>query len=310
MSNISIPGLLKFAIETHFEDFITYFSPKLAENLDFTVPPVFLERELHAFFPVPKEERQAVKIIKIHLKDQNKTPAVIYIGIQGQVDPNFSGRMFYYYNQIRDKYYPKVTCLAILLDSQQSFYPNCYEETYYGYGVTFQYPVYKVLNKSLEAFAASADNNIFSIIIWVARLRLEKERKSVKLERILEVLEKLYQLNYSIEKIKWLLFFTLHYFRLNDNNFVRDLGKLIAAMYPQLEEFNFVEELYNWDWQYGYQEGSAIAKVLVKKRAVLRALQLKIIKEKDISEIFDLPLSFVRQYKDTLNQQPASDDNP
>jgi hypothetical protein len=307
MDSISIAGLLKFAIETHFEDFMNYFSPQLAEKLDFSIPPVFLERELHAFFPVPKEERQAVKIIKIYLKDQEKTPAIMYVGIQGKADPNFPSRMFYYYAQIRSKYYPKVTALAILVDSKKSFCPNRYEDIVSnGYGLTFEYPVYKVLNKSAEDFAASANNNIFSIIMWIARLLLEKERKSIKLERILEVLEKLYQLNYSIEKIKWLLFFNLHYFRLNDKNFVKDLGKLIAVMYRGLEEVDFVEELRKWDWQYGYQEGSAIAKVMVKKRGVFRAFQLNI-KEQDIAEIFDLTPEFLRQYKSTLNQQSASE---
>ena len=101
----------KEAIETYFPDFIKFFFPNIAKDID-------------------RSERWLL----------------IHIEVQGYFEKEFAKRMFIYNYRIFDKYNKDVVSLAILADPLPHFRPDKYKVSYWGFKQEFSFPVVKILD--------------------------------------------------------------------------------------------------------------------------------------------------------------------
>ena len=81
-----------------FPQFLAFFAPELAEEIDWSQEPVFLDKELRRIAKGFGRRRKSTAdfLVKVWRKDGSTQWIVIHIELQAQKDNNFSERMFLY----------------------------------------------------------------------------------------------------------------------------------------------------------------------------------------------------------------------
>ncbi len=98
----------KEALEYYLSNFLALVAPRLYEQIDWSHPPVFLDKELQAITrDASSRRRYADKLVRLRHKDQHPVWILIHIEIQGGVMSMaglalFGERMFQYFYRISD----------------------------------------------------------------------------------------------------------------------------------------------------------------------------------------------------------------
>ena len=112
-------GLWKEAVERFLPQLLQRTLPKLYKDVDFSVPPEFLSKELRDTIQRPSvDEHNAPlfvdELIKIHLKNGQTEWILLHIEIQGSGGDDISLRMTVYCSLIFAHYRKMPVALAIL----------------------------------------------------------------------------------------------------------------------------------------------------------------------------------------------------
>lgn len=154
----------KEAISDYFESFLEFFYPEIHQQIDWQKTPISLDKELEQITASAQtEKRNADKLFKVWLLDNQEVWILIHVEIQSQYDKEFPLRMFIYNYRAFDLYHQPVISLAILGDDSKTWRPNSYQ---YGFGksqVKFEFDIVKLLDYSDEELLES--NNIFAIVV-------------------------------------------------------------------------------------------------------------------------------------------------
>lgn len=196
--------LWKGIIEELFEDFLHFFFPDLVDEIDFTKPFIFLDKELQELIPdSDTENRRADLLVKVFLKNGVEKWLLIHTEVQGYTDKNFQKRMFTYYYRSHDRFNKEVVALAILTDENSNFRPTCYERETWGTKIRYDFNMFKVLDYD-EAYYENIDNPFASVML-VARSFLRN--KSLKTDEDLltlklQLFRKMYEKGYNKDIIR------------------------------------------------------------------------------------------------------------
>ena len=167
----------KEAIGQYFESFLQFFYPKIYEQIDWSKPPISLDKELEQITASSQtKKRYADKLFQVWLLNNEIIWILIHIEVQSQYDKQFPQRMFIYNYRSFDLFNKPVISLAILGDENKSWRPNSYE---YGLGdseVKIKFSIVKLLDYQWEELAAS--NNLFAIIV-MAHLKTKVTTKDL-----------------------------------------------------------------------------------------------------------------------------------
>jgi hypothetical protein len=167
----------KEAIGQYFESFLQFFYPKIYEQIDWSKPPISLDKELEQITASSQtKKRYADKLFQVWLLNNEIIWILIHIEVQSQYDKQFPQRMFIYNYRSFDLFNKPVISLAILGDENKSWRPNSYE---YGLGdseVKIKFSTVKLLDYQWEELAAS--NNLFAIIV-MAHLKTKVTTKDL-----------------------------------------------------------------------------------------------------------------------------------
>jgi len=167
----------KEAIGQYFESFLQFFYPKIYEQIDWSKPPISLDKELEKITASSQtKKRYADKLFQVWLLNNEIIWILIHIEVQSQYDKQFPQRMFIYNYRSFDLFNKPVISLAILGDENKSWRPNSYE---YGLGdseVKIKFSTVKLLDYQWEELAAS--NNLFAIIV-MAHLKTKVTTKDL-----------------------------------------------------------------------------------------------------------------------------------
>lgn len=84
--------------------------PDLAENIDFTKPYTFLDKEFSTI-EINSEDstRYLDKLIKVYLKNGDEQWVLLHIDVQQANEDDFADRMFRYFYRNYDKYNKKIS---------------------------------------------------------------------------------------------------------------------------------------------------------------------------------------------------------
>jgi hypothetical protein len=183
-SKIPFDKLWKSMVTDHFEDFLEMFMPELHQEVDFTVPFLFLEQELKAAL-IDKTLKQVDKLVGVQLKNGKQEWVYVHVEFENSHSPNIKERMYDYNARIKEKYKKDITALVIYTGRNAPANPNCYTKTVFGTSIVFTFNAYVIVEQ--DEAALKANQNPFAIVVlanlyvantyedYAERLRLKEE---------------------------------------------------------------------------------------------------------------------------------------
>ncbi|MCI5148904.1 MAG: hypothetical protein D3916_05870 [Candidatus Electrothrix sp. MAN1_4] len=164
----------KEALDAYFPSFLFFFFPEVYADVDWSCGYVFLDKEFQKITCDAEQGRRYVdKLVRVFRNDGKETWLLIHVEIQGQPDANFSERMFVYYYRIIDRYKRETISLGVLSDSSEDFRPGPYTHECLGCGITFTFPVAKVLDYGKDWSKLEKSDNPFAMVV-MAHLKAQE----------------------------------------------------------------------------------------------------------------------------------------
>ncbi len=129
----------KEALERFFPEMLALFFPEIHRQIDGTVTPEFLDKELQQVVRDADSGRGYVdKLVKVRACDGHETWVLLHLEVQGEAEATFAQRMYRYHYRLSDRYPDKdIVSLAILTDTRASFRPQHYERARWGCRVRY-----------------------------------------------------------------------------------------------------------------------------------------------------------------------------
>ncbi|MCZ6678330.1 MAG: transposase [Candidatus Poribacteria bacterium] len=205
----------KKVIERFFPQFLYFFVPALYEDVDFSKPFTFLDKELEQMSQKSIRGSKFVdKLAKVFLKDGNEQWILIHIEIQADTDDDFSLRMFRYFYRIFDQHGERIVSMAVLAGSENRAVKGRYELKAYGSGIEFQYLTFKLID--YERDKLEAEDNPIALVILAAQERERLRRSQDRFNTKWYLIRKLYERGYSRAEITGLFEFIDWVLQLSD----------------------------------------------------------------------------------------------
>ena len=161
----------KEAIDLLFVDFMLLCFPAIHEQIDWSVSPKMLDKELQQIAPESEVGVRVVdKQVEVKLFSGVLEWLLIHIEVQNQRTTDFAARIFTCFCRIRDKYDKPLVCLAVLGDESLTWRPNQFSLNTMGCKVDFVFPIVKLVDFRIQLDQLEISENPFAFII-VAHLQ-------------------------------------------------------------------------------------------------------------------------------------------
>jgi hypothetical protein len=193
----------KEGLEEYFPEFMAFFFPEIEQDIDWGQGITFLDTELQQVVrDAELGRRWADKLVQVWRKDGQETWVLCHIEIQNQKEEGFALRMLVYNYRLRDRYNIPVVSLAVLSDENAEWRPTLYESSLWGCGLTFWFPVVKLLDYGDSWQLLEESNNPFSTIV-MAHLKTQATRNNPveRKEWKLRLTRRLYERGYDRQNI-------------------------------------------------------------------------------------------------------------
>ena len=165
--------LWKDVIEELFPQFLSFFAPDLAQEVDWERGYEFLDKELHQIAPESEERTRYVdRLIKVFLKEGGERWVLVHVEVQGYLDRKLGRRMFTIFYRLLDKYEKDIVSLAVFSDAHKRYKPDRFTWGFYGCSLEYKYRAY---NWSLDKMShirlpmhlhKSKKLNVCPFIMW------------------------------------------------------------------------------------------------------------------------------------------------
>ncbi|HKL80958.1 MAG TPA: hypothetical protein VJ879_00455 [Desulfobacter sp.] len=155
----------KEGIDLYFKEFMEFYFPQIAGEIDWDKGYEFLDKELQSVVRDAEiGRRHADKLVKVWSLEGEAFNVMIHIEVQSDKDLDFPRRMYVYNYRIFDNRFLPVTSLAILADENDSWRPESYSMEQWGCKINFTFPMIKLndYNESIEDLLK--ETNPFAII--------------------------------------------------------------------------------------------------------------------------------------------------
>jgi hypothetical protein len=233
--------LWKGAIEDLPMEFLHKFYPDLYPYIDTNHPkPIeFLDKELarlHGNSDIGRKEVD--KLLGVRLRGIKEMQMIyIHVEAQGYGLEAFPERNFTYFYRLIDLRGKNVTMLVILTDDNPKYKPSVYRYDFMGVHLTYEFPIYKILEQNPSLLAAS--DNLFDATLLTAYWAIQKKRGKLREEDLvdlkLDLMRRLLYKNVDKKKIRRLFDFI--------NIYVRFEKPEIAATFErQFDELTKIEK--------------------------------------------------------------------
>ncbi|MFN7834458.1 MAG: DUF4351 domain-containing protein, partial [Burkholderiaceae bacterium] len=162
----------KEAIDGLFVEFIGFFFPQAAADIDWARGVEFLDQELP---PVLGDDLNGLlrvdKLAKVFRRSGMPLVVFVHVEVQAQRDADFERRMFTYHYRIHDRFIKKdeahqVVSFAVLADAAAHWRPNCFGYSLWGFSLQMNFPSVKLLDwRGREAKLEAASNPFAAIVL-------------------------------------------------------------------------------------------------------------------------------------------------
>ncbi len=194
----------KEALDRYFESFMALCFPDLHAQIDWTVPPTMLDKELQQIAPQSETGSRTVdKLVDVRLCSGEIKWLLIHLEIQSQSKTDFAERMFVYFYRIRDKYSRVLVSLAVLADDDQNWRPQCFREELFGCRVEFEFPTVKLLDFVDRIDELEQSKNHFATVILAHLMTMQTVgNPQDRCQWKLRLLRPMYQRGMSSEDVR------------------------------------------------------------------------------------------------------------
>lgn len=157
-----------------FDQFLAFFAPEAAAEIDWERPPEFLDKELRRVAKgLHKRHITADFLVRVWRKDGGEQWVLIHIELQAQKDVTFPERMFLYNVRAFDLYRRPVFGLAVLADSDAAWRPDRFGYQLWGSEAVLRYPMVKLLDYAERQTELEESDNPFVLAVLAHLKTLE-----------------------------------------------------------------------------------------------------------------------------------------
>ena len=221
-------GAWKAIILLFFQEFMAFFLPSLHEQIDYSIPPEFLDKEMediHGRFGKTKR-RITDKLVKVYLKSGEFKVLMIHVEVQNAFEKLFAEKMFLYFSMLFFNHRQPIEALVIFTGKRLPKPFDHFElSTPFNTKMRYDFNAYVAMAQDENELIKS--ENPFAYFV-LAHIYMNKTKgKNKKLER-LELKKKLYELiedKISLEKYEQILIF------------VDEIVKLDVGVEEEYQEF-------------------------------------------------------------------------
>lgn len=284
----------KELLDLHFWEFMEFFFPAIAAEIDWTRAPVSLDKELQKLGPVHTTGRRiADKLSRVWPKNGQDLFVLLHGEVQGQAAAKFNERMFTYNYRIKDRYNAPVVSLGVVTSNSRKVQLGQYESELWGCRTTFEFPVVKMSGWRGREAELERSRNPFAMVVLV-HLELPKakgmlERKySIKLNLIRQLLRHGFSANYVrslLRFVDWVI------------QLPAELEKQLSDVVEEESESKKMPYVTSWERR-GREQGLALGKL----QLVLQLLKAKFgsLDEKLTTQIEQLPVKKLEKLAEAL----------
>jgi predicted transposase YdaD len=314
---ISKDALWKGIIDNLWDDFILFFFPILANQVDFSRGFEYLDTELQQLLPDnPTLKRHADKLIRVWFLDGEEIWFLIHIEVQGYQDKLIGKRTYECNYRIKDKYNRQVTCLVIYTDWNRKYHLKEYRDEFMGTLTIFRFNTYVLRDHSREELALLL--NPFAAVMEAAWQHFDRPKNDQQLKLTkLDLIKRLLTRKIPKEKIRAIIDFIRLYtpFTNSENsvNFEEELITLTKSGVTMGLQEAVLDDVKKQGIQIGRQEGREEGREegieLSKKNFILNLWELQEMAFEKIAMLTDVDVEWVQTtIKASLAEQGLSED--
>ncbi len=193
----------KDILETYFRDFVTFFFPDVAQEIDWDRGYVFLDKEFQKVVRDAELGRRfADKLAQVWRENGDEAWVLTHVEVQGQYESGFSKRIFVYNYRIFGRYEKPVASLVVLADERPKWRPDSYSHELWGCKVSIEFPVVKLADYGKRWEELEKSNNPFALAV-MAHLKTQETRHDAEARKRWKVrlIRMLYERGYGREDI-------------------------------------------------------------------------------------------------------------
>ena len=223
----------KRVLTQYLQEAVEFFFPDVAQVVDWTKAPVFLDKEFGQIAPDAKRGRRyADQLVQLHRKQGDPIVLLLHIEIQASPEKEFAERMFVYAIRIFDYFRQPAVSVAILCDANPKWRPSQYSFSLPQTALNFEFGTVKLLDYNDHWAELEASQNPFAWVVMVQLKMLEtkKDKPTRKIWKM-RLARRLYESGYNQDEV-------LNLFRFLD--WVLKLPKNLEAEF--LQELTAYEE--------------------------------------------------------------------
>lgn len=154
----------KATLEAFLQPCLAMTFPGLAEFIDWSVTPKFLDTELQEIVRDSESGPMRVdKLIEVRRWDGGNELLLLHVEVQAQRDDDLARRMFRYFARILERFGREPVSLAILADPVKGWRPTHYEQSKLGCSVRFGFLTCKLIELEIGPWLA-AGNPVAQVI--------------------------------------------------------------------------------------------------------------------------------------------------
>ena len=166
----------KEMLEQYFQEFMAFFFPEIAADIEWEAGYEFLDKELQQVVrDAELGRRVADKLVKVTRRHaQAQLWVFIHIEVQGFHETAFEERMYVYNYRLFDRYHQPICSLAVLADERQDWKPTRFQYDIWGCQAGLTFPTVKLLDYQASDLEQRANPFAMVVLAYLKALDTKK----------------------------------------------------------------------------------------------------------------------------------------
>jgi hypothetical protein len=172
-------GAWKTVLEDLLSPALQLCLPELWAKVDWSIPPVFLDKELPRLTGYEATDQRFVdKLVQLQLLNGQPCLVILHLEVQDRPQRLFAYRMYCYFFHLEHQYGEthQLVSLALLTDLKADWRPQCHARESFGTKLTFVYPVVKLVDFEERLEELIATGNPFALVV-AAHLKAARTKR-------------------------------------------------------------------------------------------------------------------------------------
>ena len=193
----------KQILNQYLQEAVEFFFPDVAEIVDWSKAPVFLDKEFSQISPDSKRgKRYADQLVQLQRKKGKPIVLLLHIEIQASPEKEFAERMFVYAIRIFDYFRQPAVSVAILCDANHKWRPKQYSFSLPQTSMNFEFGTVKLIDYADRWDELQASLNPFAWVV-MAQLKMLETKQDKPTRKIwkMRLVRELYESGYNQDTV-------------------------------------------------------------------------------------------------------------